>query len=337
MKPSPQLPAAILAGILAFAAAPRDSLSQTISARESLGIIAERHGARAVQWIAEIRGIGGVPQPAEWEVHSFDERVPGLLYRFLSGSRGVADLGPDTKRYPDDVPVGFFSPNDIGVDSVAAFTIAEGEARKARMAFDSCNYLLRLREFSTDPLWRLELLDARRQIVGKIYISGRSGAVLRTVWVYRDGIGVPRIIDSFAPNGGGMSTTSIAPLAPGEAGIAGLDGPPAAEPNGETGIYRMSPPAGPSPGTDTGIASIPPPPAPGTIIPPIPPGPYVPGDGGIPDPPAISDAPAPTGGQMRDLREEPTAAPDPATPPIPVPSGGGSSERIPPPPIPPGP
>lgn len=314
---------------------------RTTSAREALDLVTSQFGPRSTQWLAEMRGTGGIPQPAEWDIVSYDERMPRLLYRFRAGMGRAGDMGPDEDRYPVNVPVGYFSPSQIGVDSVAAFTIAEGEARKAKMAFDSCDYLLRVREFSTDPLWRLELLDARRQIVGKIYISGRTGAVMRTVWIYRDQGGRPRIVDSFAPGGGTQLT-----------GITGSGIREAAEPNGETGIYRTQPPGGavrdnrvpmtppqagaPVAGTPSPSGSIPPPPQPYR---PVGPGGNV-ADNSIPDPPAVSDTPAaPSGGQMRDLREEPPAArrPDPTRPPIEVPgSGGGSSERIPPPPIPPG-
>lgn len=320
--------------------------NRATSARDALALVASQYGPRSTQWIAEMRGIGGVPQPAEWDILSYDDRMPQLLYRFRAGMGRAGDMGPETQRYPVDVPVGYFNPNEIGVDSVAAFTIAEGEARKAKMAFDSCNYLLRVREFSTDPLWRLELLDARRQIVGKIYISGRSGAVMRTVWMYRDQ-GGSRIIDSSAPTG----RTNVT-------GITETDFPEAPEPNGQTGIVQMRPPSPIPPGATTGIAgaplppvsgpfsrmpsgSIPAPPAPNQPYQPVSPGGSI-ADNTIPDPPAAAGPTAPpskSGGQMRDLREDPPAAqrPDPSKPPIDIPStSGGSSERIPPPPIPPG-
>lgn len=329
---------------------------QTTSAREALSMVSNQFGPRSTQWVAEMRGTGGIPQPPQWEVLSFDDRMPGLLYRFNAGMGRVGDMGPESRRYPVDVPVGYFNPGQIGVDSVAAFTIAEGEARKAKVAFDSCDYLLRAREFSSSPLWRLELLDARRQIVGKIYISANSGTVLRTVWVYGDRGGI-RIVDSAAP--GGAAPTSAGP---GITGITGTDFPEAAEPNGETGIVQMRPPsttitpsnpgssiAIPPPPTSTGrqpyqpvtpdgrIAGAPTAGAPAAGAPATGSGAAMQDD--IPDPPAITKAPpASTGqGQMRDLREDPPAKPDPTKPPIEVPSSsGGSSERIPPPPVPPG-
>jgi hypothetical protein len=319
---------------------------QTTSARDALTMVSNQFGPRSTQWVAEMRGTGGIPQPPQWEITSYDDRMPSLLYRFSAGLGRVGDLGPESRRYPVDVPVGYFSPSQVGVDSVAAFTIAEGQARKARVAFDSCEYLLRAREFSSDPLWRLELLDARRQIVGKIYISAKSGTVLRTVWVYADRGGI-RIVDSASPGGAAPTSTGTSVT-----GITGTDFPEAAEPNGETGIVQMRPRSTtitpPNPGSSV---TIPPPPTPGGVRQPYQPvtpdgriaGAPTTGNGtatssDIPDPPAITKAPpASTGqGQMRDLREDPPARRDPIKPPIDIPSsGGGSSERIPPPPVPP--
>lgn len=344
------LPLLLSAGCALALLAPREATAQRngISAQEAIDLVSAQFGPKAVQWIAELRGRSGVPQPADWELLSYDERMPRLLYRFWATAGRVVDGGPDEERYPLDIPVGYFGMNQVVVDSVAAFTIAEGEARKARMAFDSCDYLLRVREYSTEPIWRLELFDARQQIVGKIYISATSGTVRRTVWIYRDeralSTGRPRIVDSMAPSQMGVGPDITSAPAPDPDSF--LNGP---RPGESTGIVQMRPPiSGPEPGQQSGIAQMPPRPAPrfqeDTIpAPPVPnaqtaPQPYRPVDpsgnvvdNSIPDPPAAGGEGS-TG--MRDLREAP-AQPDPTRPPIEVPTtGSGSSERIPPPPIP---
>lgn len=299
-----------------------------LSAREAIGMVSTQFGPQATAWIAEMRAQGGIPQPSDWQILAYDERSPRLLYRFWAGGGRVGDGGADDQRYPDDVPVGFFTPQQIAVDSVAAFTIAEGEARQARMAFDSCDYLLRLREYSNEPVWRLELFDATRRLVGKLYISGGNGEVLRTIWVYRDQRpdGQPTIIDSAAPGRTNapfnLSDTTTAP---------------------STGIYPGNTPSIPGrvpgqvPGSMSGIHTVPLPPAPGIAV--NTPEPYAPvppsgrtmspatSDPGIPSPPPIAPS-APT-----------VAAPPVSSPPVsakpPVSSSsGGDSERIPPPPIP---
>jgi len=322
-----------------------------MSAREAIGLVSTQFGPQTVQWLAEMRAQGGIPQPSDWQLLAYDERAPRLLYRFWAGGGRAGDGGVDDTRYPDDVPVGYFSANQIGVDSVAAFTIAEGEARKARMAFDSCDYLLRVREYSTEPVWRLELLDASRRLVGKLYISANNGEVLRTVWVYRDQRartdGLPLIIDSFAPTrqtvDQSLSGTGYPGIDPGT-GIAGAG---------------VAPAPSQVPGGMSGIHSVPLPPAPGMSVagPPTGVQPYSPVDSagrispdGIPAPPplapaapsapvappvAMTPAPAPAPIPAPAPVETPAAStPAPPKPPVSSGSGGGSSERIPPPPIP---
>ncbi len=300
-----------------------------MSAREALGLVSTQFGPNSIQWIAEMRAQGGIPQPSDWQILTFDERAPRLLYRFWAGGGRAGDGGIDELRYPDDIPVGYFNVNQIGVDSVAAFTIAEGEARKAQMAFDSCDYLLRVREYSSEPVWRLELLDSAQRIAGKLYISAATGEVLRTVWVYRDRRarpdGLPLIIDSFAPTQGTINpalsssfdnTTIVPPQS--QNGIAGV------APREPQPYVPVDPSGRP---VDDGIP-LPPPispaPAPSSALTPVPVSPAA--------PPVTSNQG--TSG-MRDLRDEPAASVDPTKPPITVPSNsGGNGDRIPPPPIP---
>ncbi|NLT72270.1 MAG: hypothetical protein GXX91_16470 [Verrucomicrobiaceae bacterium] len=335
--------AALVALIPSGLALTANAQRANMSAREAIGLVSSQFGPQSVQWLAEMRAQGGIPQPSDWQLLAYDERAPRLLYRFWAGGGRAGDGGADDTRYPGDVPVGFFSANQIGVDSVAAFTIAEGEARKAHMAFDSCDYLLRVREFSTVPIWRLELLDASRRLVGKLYISAHNGEVLRTVWVYRDQRartdGLPLIIDSLAPTRQTVDPNLSSVGQPGGNPIPGLGGagaPPSQVPGGMSGIHSV--PLPPAPGMS--VAGTP-----GTAAPaPVPP--YAPVDpsgrvspDGIPAPPPLSMPPAapqaPAAPPVPAPAETPAASqPAPPKPPVPSGSGGGNSERIPPPPIP---
>ncbi len=361
MKQPLRLASAAFSLLFLVATLPAQAQRTNMSAREAIGLVSVQFGPQTVQWLAEMRAQGGIPQPSDWQLLTYDERAPRLLYRFWAGGGRAGDGGLDDLRYPDDVPVGYFTTDQIAVDSVAAFTIAEGEARKAMMAFDSCDYLLRVREYSNEPVWRLELLDGSRRLAGKLYISATNGEVLRTVWVYRDQRarpdGQPLIIDSLAPTRPSVDQSLSGTNYPG-AGIGGIASVPPSQ----------------IPGTMNGIQSVPLPPAPGMSVagtPPYPGGtgiaapgavaPYAPVDAsgrvnpdGIPAPPPIMTPTAPvappvavapaapaapptSGTAMRDPRVDAPAAskPAPTKPPVTVPSsGGGNSERIPPPPIP---
>ncbi len=320
---------AAFSAIFFAATFPCHAQRSNMSAREAIGLVSTQFGPNSIQWIAEMRAQGGIPQPSDWQILTYDERAPRLLYRFWAGGGRAGDGGLDELRYPDDIPIGYFNVNQIGVDSVAAFTIAEGEARRAQMAFDSCDYLLRVREYSSEPVWRLELLDSARNLAGKLYISAATGEVLRTVWVYRDRRarpdGLPLIVDSFAPTRGAVSPSlsstanpTIDPV-PAQGGIVGM-APQQAQPQPYVPVSPSGRPV------DNGIPAPPPissapvtPAAPATIAP------------VAPVPPSVS-----SNSGIRDMRDDtPAVAPDLTKPPIsPSTNSGGNSERIPPPPIP---
>ena len=130
MNKSAPLFTALTAAILSIVPS-AEAQRTNLSARDALGLVSTQFGPQATQWIAEMRAQGGIPQPSDWQVLAYDQRAPKLLYRFWAGGGRAGDGGVDDLRYPDDVPFGYFGVSQISVDSVAAFTIAEGEARKA--------------------------------------------------------------------------------------------------------------------------------------------------------------------------------------------------------------
>lgn len=325
-------------------ATPTQAQSANISARQGISAISAQYGSAAVQWLAEMRGRSGIPQPNSWEILAYNDRSPGLLHRFWAGGGRVGDAGADNTRYPVNIPVGYFGANQVVVDSVAAFTIAEGEARKARVAFDSCDYLLRVREYSAEPIWRLELLDPAQRLVGKIYLSASNGEVLRTVWMYYNGNAQPQIADSLAPSRppAPISTTQIPtgsntmvqPSLSNNTGLNATTVPSA----------TIAPTAEVAPIPSRGMAgnSIPSPSFPSangrnnSTTAPAAPAPLPTGserrynDTGIPEPPAIANG----SGNMPDLRDPDGSEDKEPKPPVEVPNSSGSTDRIPPPPIP---
>lgn len=316
---------------------------RTVSAVDALEQIRARFGDGATQWIAELRATGGQPQPLQWDVISYDANATGVLHHYRASSGVVQDGGPDSRRYPADVPNGFFKVSDIGVDSVAAFTIAEAEARKARLGFDSCDYFLQLKEFSRETVWKLELVDATHRLVGSIYISGTNGAVLRTIWVQRDSIsGFPRMIDSMTPgarNFSGVTDTEqtvISSSPPPYTGIAGMPQNTVQPPSDPYDPYAPVSPDGTVQRTPAPSVSVTP--RQGGIFREFP---SSGGGGSVPafTPQTAPPAPAAPAPPVMTTPEPEIIPNDPIDsiitgPPIPVPSGNGSSARIPPPPVP---
>lgn len=193
----------VLALTLSFGPAVVSQDDSGLSSREALKMISDRYGEASVEWIVELRGKGGVPQPKGWSLLAYDEKAPRLLAWFQVDRRKAVDDGLDDELYPKNPPAGYLNLKDLRVDSKAAFTIAEGQASNARMGFDELNYSLKVREYSREPIWLVELVDANGMLVGKVFLSGKDGEVLRTVWIYRGDQarpdGLPLIIDSAVP------------------------------------------------------------------------------------------------------------------------------------------
>ncbi len=173
--------------------------SVPLSGKNALNILGQKFGANRFLWIVEMRAFKGVPQPKEWTVVVYDPASIYLLNEYWVGEGGrTVNEGPYDEIYPDKAPIGYIDFTKLKLDSVAAFTVAEGEARRARVGFDSLNYVLRAREYSNEPVWILALVDAEDRLVGKVHVSGVTGSVLRTVWINRQGPS-PKVIDTALP------------------------------------------------------------------------------------------------------------------------------------------
>lgn len=171
-----------------------------MSGKKALSILSQKFGSDAFQWIVEMRAFNGVPQPQEWSVIVYDPASVTMLTEYWVGEGRAVNEGPYDEIYPDKAPIGYIDFSKLKLDSTAAFTVAEGEARRARVGFDSLNFVLRAREYSNDSVWILALIDADKKLVGKVHVSGLTGSVLRTIWINRQGP-TPKVIDTAVPNG----------------------------------------------------------------------------------------------------------------------------------------
>ncbi|MEM9479228.1 MAG: hypothetical protein AAGA58_06135 [Verrucomicrobiota bacterium] len=171
------------------------------TAKTALDMIVDRHGEPFTRNIVKISATGGIPAPQEWTVTTHNPNSPTLLHQFVINDRRAADEGASNDFYPRVRPTGFIKRQDIQLDSIDAFQILNREAQAAKVGFDSVNYMLRCREFSTEPVWTLSAVDAQSRIAGVIDVSAQTGAVLRKTWYYEvQGSRLrERIVDSATP------------------------------------------------------------------------------------------------------------------------------------------
>ena len=135
-----------------------------------------------VTGLVELRGTRGVPTPAAWSLVLYDPRSPTRLATVSIRGSHVEERGPSQDYYPAREPSGYFDMAKVKVDCAGAFRIADREANKAMLGFDTIDYLLRAKECSEDPVWILTLRTKSGDMAGTVTLSATGGKVLRTVW-----------------------------------------------------------------------------------------------------------------------------------------------------------
>lgn len=129
-------------------------------------------------------GFYGQPRPPQWLIL---EKCPPegetQLWRESVVSAGKIRAERTFRRLPgQDIPDLPFSREDLVVSSDQAFRIAETEAKREKVSFESVHFLLRCRDKASEPIWTIDLVDRFQNTVGIVYLSARDGRVMRTSW-----------------------------------------------------------------------------------------------------------------------------------------------------------
>jgi len=213
MNPSParimmKMSVALLCGVMAVVPVFADlNSSQAVAALE------RQYGPEKFDHIVSLRGVGGGPNPREWVVVAYDRESPTTLRSYWADATRVVTQGVNSSYYPARVPAGFVDAGKIKVDSERAFAIVDALAREDGVGFNEVSYTLRALDLTDDPIWVIQLTDARGQLVGRLVLSAESGGVLRRVWLTpageRRGM-QPFVRDTLAPaNGVGRSRVPV--------------------------------------------------------------------------------------------------------------------------------
>lgn len=147
------------------------------SAYQALRVIGSDRGQDSLNHVLSLQATGGTPAPTDWKVLLDDPQArAGVREVEIRGGRIVSERTPVAK--------GAASPMDfrqLNLDSDGAFTVAEKEAAKAQVGFDSADYALNPGTGSA-PVWRLTLRDSSGVAVGEIKVSAADGAVISRNW-----------------------------------------------------------------------------------------------------------------------------------------------------------
>jgi len=177
-----------------------------LPAYEALRTIGREKGESLLRSIVEMRGSSGAPQPSEWLVSLRDPSARSGIREFVVGSKGIR-----SERTPVVSAAGTasaMSASSLNLDSTGAFNTANKEAAKAKLGFDTLNYVLKNRKGV--PAWTVRLFDSTGLEVGMLEISAKDG---QTVTPLRRPVMTtgerPSAAPSPAPSGGPADNTWV--------------------------------------------------------------------------------------------------------------------------------
>ena len=147
--------------------------------------------------ILGLAGYDGAPLPERWLVLVGKPGPGGALREvpFAGGKVGVgraieSSAGQDLPRLPID-------PASLKVSAAEAHTIAAARRAGSGVRWATVHYHLRVRDEGAEPVWLLTFVNRAQVKVGLVYLSARTGEILRESWPQNDpGPATHRTLDS---------------------------------------------------------------------------------------------------------------------------------------------
>jgi len=149
------------------------------TAYQALRTVGAQRGDDALKHVIEVEGAGGVPEPNVWRVVLDDPAARGGV-RELDVARGkiVAEHTP-TRAYGGSAAGALIDFHKLNLDSSGVFTLAEKEAQKTHLGFDSVDYTLRTGDGpDASPIWVVHMMDSSRHSIGTMSVSADNGAIV---------------------------------------------------------------------------------------------------------------------------------------------------------------
>ncbi|MGC1480739.1 MAG: hypothetical protein WA771_09565 [Chthoniobacterales bacterium] len=151
------------------------------TAYEALQVIKGDRGDAILDQLVEARGEGGDPQPQTWTIVMIDPSARTGIREFVV-SRGRIQSERTPVRGYDGLnrlpPINF---TRLNLDSDGAFSLAEKEATREKVGFNSIDYTLRTQVSSGSPIWVVRLFDYMGAPVGTVEVSAETGKVAKSL------------------------------------------------------------------------------------------------------------------------------------------------------------
>lgn len=146
------------------------------TAYEALRALRSARGDAILSQLVEVSGTGGAPQPGEWVILLKDPVARGGVREIKIVNGNIVSERTPLRGFSSvsDMPVIDFS--RLNLDSDGAFRLANQEAIRKKIGFDSIDYSLR-GQAGGPPVWSLKLYNYLGTQVGDLEVSAESATV----------------------------------------------------------------------------------------------------------------------------------------------------------------
>ncbi len=171
---------ALVAAVLAICATGAWAQRDNSTAYDALRLIGNQRDPAYYNRLISITGELGRTQPQRWTLLFFDPNARfGLREIQVQGGYIVGERMPFDEKLSPQAPRLVMDLQKLNLNSDGAFKIANNEAIRVGIGFDSLTYALRRHEVTNTPVWVLDLRDYRRARVGSMLVNAENGAVIR--------------------------------------------------------------------------------------------------------------------------------------------------------------
>jgi hypothetical protein len=168
---------------IALCASALPALANPDTAYQALRTVGSLRGDDSLKHVIELEGRGGVPEPVVWRVVLDDPAARGGV-RELDVAHGkiIAEHTP-IRAYSGSSAGALIDFSKLNLDSSGAFSVAEKEAQKAKIGFDSVDYTLRTSDGpNANPIWVIHMMDSSHRSIGTLSMAADTGTIVSTAF-----------------------------------------------------------------------------------------------------------------------------------------------------------
>lgn len=149
------------------------------SAYQALRVIGTARGQDVLNHVIEVQGRGGVPQPTLWRVVLDDPSSRGGTRELDVAHGKIVGEHTPVRAYSGTAAGAVINFRKLNLDSPGVFTVAEKEAQKSHLGFDSVDYTLRTGDGAeSGPVWVVNLMNGSARTIGTVSVGADNGAIV---------------------------------------------------------------------------------------------------------------------------------------------------------------